>query len=118
MDNDQFEIKSSVKVCNGILIRFSHLSQETKTNMICAVYLPNMIDRNDSNANIPSLLYLSGLTCTDENVCQKGYPYKALAEHNVRHNRQNVNYHHIMSCYIPLNRLHLLLLTLLHVVQI
>ena len=25
--------------------------------------------------SIPLILYLSGLTCTDENVCQKGYPF-------------------------------------------
>ena len=51
--------------------------------MTCAIYLPNGIDKSDSNAKLASVLYLSGLTCTDENVCQKGSPFRKLAQHNV-----------------------------------
>lgn len=79
-----FEIKSVVKCFDGQLIRFSHASAETKTTMICAVFLPGMMDRMDNSAHFPAILYLSGLTCTDENVCQKGSPYAALMKSQVR----------------------------------
>lgn len=72
-----FEIKSKVKVFDGHLIRFSHLSKETKTTMTCAVYIPN------GPAQFPTLLYLSGLTCTDENVCQKSGVFRYLSEAKV-----------------------------------
>lgn len=74
------DIKSTVRVHGGQLIRFSHQSSETKTPMVCAVYLPAIVDRMDASRAFPSIIYLSGLTCTDENVCQKGHPYRALAE--------------------------------------
>ena len=73
-------IKSNVRVCDGQLIRFSHFSQETQCAMTCAVYLPPYTGSNDM---IPALMYLSGLTCTDENVCQKGGAFRALAENRI-----------------------------------
>eukprot|EP01031_Cornospumella_fuschlensis_P018813 gene18813-23040_t len=62
-----FEIKSNVKVFGGQLIRFTHFSSETQTNMVCAVFLPNMKERTDTSSKLPAVYYLSGLTCTDEN---------------------------------------------------
>jgi S-formylglutathione hydrolase FrmB len=74
-----FEIKSRTKVYDGTLIRFSHLSSETKTTMTCAVYLPTIAE-----AVVPekckALMYLAGLTCSDENVCQKSGIFKTLSE--------------------------------------
>ena len=55
------EIKSTVKVFAGSLIRFSHMSAETKTAMTCAVYLPQ---ETSVKKKFPTLMYLSGLTCT------------------------------------------------------
>ena len=72
------EIKSSVKVAGGRLMRFSHQSAETGTPMVFAVFLP--VDGEESNHIYPSIMYLSGLTCTDENVCQKGGAFQKLAE--------------------------------------
>lgn len=80
---DIMEIKSTTKVCGGFLIRFSHKSIATNSVMTCAVFLPNGISRNVASDQIPSIMYLSGLTCTDENVCQKGYPFRKLSELNV-----------------------------------
>ncbi len=74
------EIKSTVKVFGGQLIRFSHASSETNTTMTCAVYLPNELGRSHDGSKIPSILYLSGLTCTDENVCQKSGVFRKLSE--------------------------------------
>lgn len=50
--------------------------------MVVAVFLP-FGEKDDASAKIPSLLYLSGLTCTDENVCQKGGLFKKLSEHKI-----------------------------------
>jgi len=46
--------------------------------MTCSVFLPT----GDVNADAknPYIVYLSGLTCTDENVCQKSGVFKKLAE--------------------------------------
>lgn len=51
--------------------------------MICAIYLPPLALSNNNNNNIPILMYLSGLTCTDENVCQKGNIFSHASKHNV-----------------------------------
>jgi S-formylglutathione hydrolase len=72
-----FSIKSKVKISGGQLIRFSHRSRETKTMMTASVFLP-------SEEKVSTLLYLSGLTCTDENVCIKSGVFKYLAEEKVR----------------------------------
>lgn len=71
------EIKSKTAVFGGQLIRFSHLSAQTGTTMTCAVFLPDPV------ATVPYLLYLSGLTCTDENVCQKSGIFRSLAQNKV-----------------------------------
>jgi S-formylglutathione hydrolase len=74
----EFEIKSKVKVFGGYLIRFSHKSSSTKTTMTAAAYIPTTDEA--CTTKFPYLLYLSGLTCTDENVCQKSGIFKYLAE--------------------------------------
>jgi S-formylglutathione hydrolase len=74
------EIKSKTKVFGGQLIRFSHQSTSTGTTMTCAVFLPANADTANT---VPYLLYLSGLTCTDENVCQKSGIFRYLAQHQV-----------------------------------
>ena len=72
-----FLIKSKVKVANGFLFRFSHNSLITKTLMTAAVFVPSNVSNEEK---FPSLLYLSGLTCTDENVCQKSGIFQILSE--------------------------------------
>lgn len=80
MSSQNFEIKSKVKVFGGTLTRFQHLSRETKTPMVCAVFLP---DDDASHGSVPLLVYLSGLTCSDENVCQKSGVFESLARHKI-----------------------------------
>lgn len=81
-------IKSNTRVFGGQLLRFTHESSETKCTMTVAVYLPYVADRLDVSYNagvkFPAILYLSGLTCTDENVCQKSGVFRYLAENQVR----------------------------------
>jgi S-formylglutathione hydrolase len=80
--SDNFEIKSTVKVFNGFLIRFSHHSNETKTTMTAALYLPATAyhSQQDSSLSVPAIYYLSGLTCNDENVCQKSGVFRILSD--------------------------------------
>jgi hypothetical protein len=77
-----FEIKSATKVFDGSLIRFSHMSDETKTTMTCSVFLPHLASDPEPK-KCPTLMYLSGLTCTDENVCQKSGIFRILSQHQV-----------------------------------
>jgi S-formylglutathione hydrolase len=44
--------------------------------MTCSIYLPHVEDEE----KLPCLFFLSGLTCTDENVCQKSGAFKTLSE--------------------------------------
>lgn len=74
----EMEIKSKVVTFGGTLIRFCHQSSQTRTSMTCAVFLPST-----TSTSIPYLMYLSGLTCTDENVCQKSGVFRSLARNQV-----------------------------------
>lgn len=78
--SEDFTIKSTVKVFDGNLIRFTHMSRETKCIMTAAVYIPSSVQ---SDVKFPALMYLSGLTCSDENVCQKSGAFRALAENGI-----------------------------------
>ncbi|CAM9262243.1 unnamed protein product [Ectocarpus fasciculatus] len=70
-----FTIKSTTRVFGGRLVRFTHDSVQTKCQMTCSVFVPG-----SAATKRPLLLYLSGLTCTDENVCQKSGIFRSLAE--------------------------------------
>ena len=82
--------------------------------MTCAVFIPAAGNTSQSTtAEYPCLLYLSGLTCTDENVCQKGSPFAHLFKHKVSfHILSLLNKNTIPGIHtLSYNRLHLLLLT-------
>lgn len=65
-------------------MRISHVSKETSTKMTFAIYLPFRDSSPQADKSIPSILYLSGLTCTDENVCFKASGiFKKLSESNI-----------------------------------
>lgn len=72
-DNDGFKILTAQKCHDGTIIRFQHMSRETKCMMTASLYLPPGSDIADSASakKVPVLYYLSGLTCTDENVINK-----------------------------------------------
>ena len=75
-------ILSDTKVFDGHLIRFSHRSECTKTTMTAALFLPPLEEPSIEDS-VPLLTYLSGLTCTDENVCLKGGAFRALNKHKI-----------------------------------
>ena len=49
--------------------------------MTCSFYIPSCVDSKPKT--YPYLVYLSGLTCTDENVCQKAAPFGHLFKNKV-----------------------------------
>ena len=55
-----------------------HASRATSTNMTFALFLPPNVD-----GPVPLLTYLSGLTCTHQNVMEKGEYRAAAAEHGI-----------------------------------
>ena len=57
----------------------SHHSRETGTEMTFSVYVPPHMP----GVTLPVLWYLSGLTCTHENVTEKGEYRRACAEHGI-----------------------------------
>eukprot|EP00040_Diaphanoeca_grandis_P017106 m.88747 g.88747 ORF g.88747 m.88747 type:complete len:283 (+) comp26232_c0_seq1:304-1152(+) len=69
--------KSSVKVFGGLQKVFTHQSDACKCEMTFAVYVPQ------TSKPCPVLYYLSGLTCTHENVVTKAGFQRYAAEHNV-----------------------------------
>lgn len=68
---------SSVKVFGGNQLVYTHTSKEVKCDMKFAVYLPNTTEK------CPVLFFLSGLTCTEQNVITKGFFQQKAAEHGI-----------------------------------
>ncbi|NVD44932.1 S-formylglutathione hydrolase [Qipengyuania atrilutea] len=58
---------------------YTHHSEETGTEMTFSVFVPP----HETGAKLPVLWYLSGLTCTHENVTEKGEYRQACAEHGI-----------------------------------
>ena len=72
-------IKSTVKLFGGVLQRMTHASTACKCDMTFAVYLPPQAETKA----VPSLYWLSGLTCTDENFSQKSGFARAAAARGI-----------------------------------
>ena len=76
----RIEILKRISVAGGTLTRFSHSSEETKTPMVASVFIPPGLEYANE---IPALYWLSGLTCTDENFCQKSGAFAHAARHRI-----------------------------------
>ena len=61
---------------DGRLLRLRHRSAVLDCDMVFAAYLPPRAAREP----VPVLYWLSGLTCTDENFCQKAGAFRLAAE--------------------------------------
>ena len=66
----------SVKECGGFLNRYEHESSSCHCNMTFSVYLPPQVNIQ----KVPSVYWLSGLTCTDENAPTKAGAQRYAAE--------------------------------------
>ena len=62
------ETVSETRCFGGVQKTIRHASKETGTDMNVSVFLPPAAE----NGPVPVLYYLSGLTCTEENVTVKG----------------------------------------------
>ena len=73
------EIISKNRCFGGVQTVYSHVSDTCGTKMTFAVYLPPQAETK----SVPTLWYLSGLTCNHENAMTKGGMQKHAAEHGV-----------------------------------
>lgn len=64
------------KVFNGVVTRYRHPSDSTKTDMTFSIFLPPQADQQP----VPVLYWLSGLTCTDENFVQKAGAFRLASQ--------------------------------------
>ncbi|MEE9352728.1 MAG: S-formylglutathione hydrolase [Thiotrichaceae bacterium] len=69
----------SVKEFGGLLNRYTHDSEVCSCEMTFSVYLPPQAE----DGNVPALYWLSGLTCTDDNVRTKAGAQRYAAEHGI-----------------------------------
>ncbi|CAA6813247.1 MAG: S-formylglutathione hydrolase (EC [uncultured Thiotrichaceae bacterium] len=69
----------SIKEFGGYLNRYTHESETCDCEMTFSVYLPPQAEQG----NVPALYWLSGLTCTDDNVRTKAGAQRYAAEHGI-----------------------------------
>ena len=74
------EIVSENKSHGGRQLVVKHASSATGTDMTFSIFLP---PQADSGERLPVIWYLSGLTCTQANVTEKGEYRAACAEHGL-----------------------------------
>lgn len=70
------EIVSDIRCFNGRQIRFRHHSQVLDCHMHASIFLPPQA----ATGAVPQLMWLSGLTCNDENFVQKAGAQRRAAE--------------------------------------
>lgn len=64
----------------GKLLKLSHASTSTSTDMAFNLYLP---PRASATHKVPILIYLAGLTCTGDNCAEKGFFQHAASRRNI-----------------------------------
>lgn len=64
--------KATIASFGGKLLKLSHQSNVTGTEMNFNLFLPPQVVKNE-NHKAPVLIYLSGLTCTADNCSEKGF---------------------------------------------
>jgi S-formylglutathione hydrolase len=69
----------SIKEFGGWLNRYTHQSTVLNCKMTFSVYLPPQAEKN----GVPALYWLSGLTCTDDNVRTKAGAQRYAAEQGI-----------------------------------
>ena len=69
----------SIKEFGGYLNRYTHQSDVLNGEMTFSVYLPPQAEKQ----NVPALYWLSGLTCTDDNVRTKAGAQRYAAEQGI-----------------------------------
>eukprot|EP00656_Telonema_subtile_P057053 TRINITY_DN9291_c0_g1_i1.p1 TRINITY_DN9291_c0_g1~~TRINITY_DN9291_c0_g1_i1.p1 ORF type:complete len:304 (+),score=94.77 TRINITY_DN9291_c0_g1_i1:144-1055(+) len=80
LENEMAEVVKSLKVFGGSLIKFKHASTVCKSPMVYSVFSPPSATPEKP---VPLIMWLSGLTCTDDNFMQKAGAFKAACEAGV-----------------------------------
>ncbi|KAG8424395.1 hypothetical protein J3459_002543 [Metarhizium acridum] len=65
-----FTTNATIASFNGRILKLTHQSSSTSTPMNLNLFLPNTASPSNP---APLLIYLSGLTCTPDNVTEKGF---------------------------------------------
>ena len=73
----EISIRSSHMCFGGQVVFYSHKSTETQTKMNFSIFLPD----KKVTTKIPGLIYLAGLTCTDDTFMIKSGVQKYAAKH-------------------------------------
>lgn len=74
-----FTTKATIASFGGQLLKLSHASKSTGTDMALNLYLPPQA----ASRKVPVLFYLSGLTCTPDNCTEKGFFQHGAARHGL-----------------------------------
>lgn len=69
----------NIKESGGYLNRYTHRSDALDCKMTFSVYLPPQAEKE----KVPTLYWLSGLTCTDDNARVKGGMQRFASEHGI-----------------------------------
>jgi len=75
-----FTTKATIASFGGKLLKLSHASPTTGTDMAVSVFLP---PQAVAGGKVPVLVYLSGLTCSPDNCAEKGFFQHGAARHGV-----------------------------------
>lgn len=68
-----FKVNQEIAVCEGKLLKLSHFSQVIGKFMDVNIYLPKQYYSRTVKGLIPSIYYLSGLTCSPQNASEKAF---------------------------------------------
>ena len=77
------KILTKQRVFEGELIRFSHASKMTNCEMTASIFLPPLAVSAADKQQVPTVYWLSGLTCDDQNFAQKAGAFRAAADLNL-----------------------------------
>jgi len=78
------EQTENVRDSGGWLKRYVHTSESCHCDMTFSVFLPPQVGSDKAKGEkVPALYYLSGLTCTDDNVRSKAGAQRYAAEHGI-----------------------------------
>lgn len=78
----QIKLVSANKCFGGVQKIFAHYSKELECEMRFAIYLPPQC-ADDASVKLPTLYWLSGLTCNETNFIQKAGAQRYAAEHGL-----------------------------------
>lgn len=77
--NNQIEKLSENKIFSGLQSRYQHHSQTLRCDMVFSVFMPSDAEYK----NVPAVIWLSGLTCDDQNFVTKAGAQRAAQKYGV-----------------------------------